>query len=61
MLYTIWVGGTEVNDHYFDSIIEAKEYAQAYTNQGYKGVHVEALNLKEAIYRNEQNIKKESK
>ena len=61
MLYTIWVGGTEVNDYYFDSIIEAREYARDYTDQGYKGVHVEALKLEEAIDRNKQVIKKERK
>ena len=61
MLYTIWVGGIEVNDHYFDNVIEARAYARYYTSNGYEDVHVESLNLEEAIYRNKQNIKKEGK
>ena len=41
MLYTVWVGGTEVNDHYLDSIDEARLLARAYIRKGYTDVFIE--------------------
>ena len=43
MLYTVWVGGTEVNDHYFDDIHEARLLARSYVSDGYTDVYVEAF------------------
>ena len=43
MLYTVWVGGTEVNDCYFDNIHEARLLARSYVSKGYTDVYVEAM------------------
>lgn len=43
MLYTVWVGGTEVNDDYFDNIHEARLLARSYVSKGYTDVYVEAM------------------
>ena len=46
MLYTVWVGGTEVNDHYLDNIYEARLLARQYVFEGYTDVCVEAFKKK---------------
>ena len=43
MLYTVWVGGTEVNDYYFNSINEARLLAKKHVSAGYTDVYVEAF------------------
>ena len=52
MLYTVWVGGTEVNDYYFDNIHEARLLARSYVSKGYADVYVESFKkeiLKERV------------
>ena len=53
MLYTIWIGGTEVNDYYFDNIHEARLLARQYVNKGYTDVYVESFK-KETLKEREQ-------
>lgn len=53
MLYTVWVGGTEVNDYYFNNINEARLLARKYTSIGYTDVYVEAFK-KETLKEREQ-------
>jgi len=43
MSYTVWVGGVEVNDDYFDNIHKARLLARSYVNDGYTDVYVEAF------------------
>ena len=43
MLYTIWVGGTEVNDYYFEDIRKARLLAKKYISEGYTDVCIEAF------------------
>lgn len=38
--YTVWVGGTEVTDHFVTMTTAKKIYAQ-YTEQGYKDVVIQ--------------------
>lgn len=40
MLYTVWVGGIEVNDYYLDNLEDARLLAGSYINEGYDGVYV---------------------
>jgi len=40
--YTVWVGGTEVNDYYL-SKEEAKRLANEYTTDGYDDVIIEKV------------------
>ena len=47
MLYTVWVGGTEVNDDYFDNIHEARLLAREYVSEGYTDVYIEAIKWSE--------------
>lgn len=47
MYYTVWVGGVEVNDFYFDDITNARLLAQEYISEGYTDVYVEALKERE--------------
>ena len=54
MLYTVWVGGTEVNHNYFNNIHEARLLARKYTSTGYTDVSVEAFK-EEEIERNERS------
>ena len=49
MLYTVWVGGTEVNDNYFNNIHEAREVARSYVSKGYTDVYVEAIKWSETV------------
>ena len=42
MLYTVWVGGVEVNDDYYDNIHEARLLAREYVSKGYTDVFIEA-------------------
>ena len=53
MLYTVWVGGTEVNDYYFDSIHKARLLARQYVIEGYTDVYVESFK-KETLKEREQ-------
>ena len=48
MLYTVWVGGVEVNDDYFDNIHEARLLAREYVSEGYTDVYIEAIKWSEA-------------
>ena len=48
MLYTVWVGGVEVNDDYFDNIHEARLLARKYVSEGYTDVYIEAIKWSEA-------------
>ena len=48
MLYTVWVGGVEVNDDYFDNIHEARLLAREYVSEGYTDVYIEAIKWTEA-------------
>jgi hypothetical protein len=41
-VFTVWVGGVEVNDHYL-SAFEAEAIAELWRNDGYDDVVVEAL------------------
>ena len=43
--YTVWVGGTEVNDYYFESEAEAEALAEEYIEDGYDDVFVEAVKI----------------
>ena len=47
MLYTVWVGGVEVNDDYFDNIHEARLLAREYVSEGYTDVYIEAIKWSE--------------
>ena len=38
--YTVWVGGTEVNDSYLKSSEEAEELANKYREEGYDDVRI---------------------
>ena len=40
--YTVWVGGTEVND-YLLTYEQAKELADSFKDEGYDDVHVQTL------------------
>ena len=53
MKYTVWVGGTEVNDYYFNSIHEARLLARQYISEGYTDVCIEAFK-KETLKEREQ-------
>ena len=53
--YSVWVGGVEVNDHYFSNLMEARKLARKYANQGYTDVFLESYkdtSTKERGYRN---------
>jgi|TARA_B110000444_G_scaffold167757_1_gene156686 phosphotransferase system IIB component len=43
-VYTVWVGGGEVNDHYVN-LSEAKDIKQMYLDEGYDDVIIEELIL----------------
>jgi hypothetical protein len=43
-VYTVWVGGVEVNDHYLN-LSEAKAIEQEYLSEGYHDVSIEELVL----------------
>ena len=38
--YSVWVGGTEVNDYYL-SLYEAQELAKEYEQDGYQDVKIQ--------------------
>lgn len=38
MLYTVWVGGTEVCDEYLNSLEDAQRLADEYRDEGYDDV-----------------------
>jgi len=41
--YTVWVGGTEVNDSYLKSSEEAEELANKYREEGYDDVRIQSF------------------
>lgn len=45
-LYTVWVGGTEVNDYYLTKE-EATELATKFIKDGYDDVEIELVNMSE--------------
>ena len=40
MLYTVWVGATEVNDDYLNDLEDAKLLAEEYRDKGYTDVYI---------------------
>jgi hypothetical protein len=38
MLYTVWVGGTEICDEYLNSLEDAQRLADEYRDEGYDDV-----------------------
>lgn len=42
-LYTVWCGGGEVNDYYFDNYDDATKLAQRYADDGYDDVYVVSI------------------
>lgn len=40
-LYTVWVGGTEVNDYLFTDYGDALDFASEYIDNGYDDVSIE--------------------
>ena len=45
-VYTVWVGGVEVNDYYMDKK-DAEYMAEFYKDEGYDDVVIQELNRKE--------------
>ena len=45
-VYTVWVGGIEVNDHYIDNENEAERIAAAWRANNYDDVYVESFSRK---------------
>lgn len=43
MKYTVWVGGSEVNDYYLDTLNKAQEIARHWTVKGYDQVTIEEI------------------
>ena len=43
--YTVWVGGSEVNDYYLESLSDAETLADEYREDGYDDVQVEAVKI----------------
>ena len=43
-LYTVWCGGIEINNNYFDNYDDAAELAQQYTDDDYDDVWIVTLN-----------------
>jgi len=43
--YTVWVGGSEVNDYYIEDLDEAKGIADCWKGRGYEDVIVEEVEL----------------
>ena len=43
-LYTVWVGGIEINDYLIKCEDDAKKLALNYSKQGYKDVAIVKLN-----------------
>ena len=41
--YTVWAGGTEVNDYYLN-LEQAKSLKKVYLNDGYDDVYIEEVN-----------------
>jgi len=40
-MYTIWVGGVEVNNYYVDNLVDATKLADYWKSQGYDDVQVQ--------------------
>jgi len=45
-LYTVWVGGIEVNNYYLTDEESAEQLAEDYRKDGYDDVKVEKLEVK---------------
>ena len=45
--YTVWVGGSEVNDYYIANLDEAERVSDMWKGRGYSDVIVEEVVLKE--------------
>ncbi len=45
--YTVWVGGIEITDHYFDSVAEAEQIAKNWQDKGYDDVFIETIKKSE--------------
>jgi len=58
MLYTVWIGGVEVCDEYFDNIHEARLLARSYVDMGYTDVIIEARKWSEVVEDDIAAIKK---
>ena len=43
--YSVWVGGSEVNDYYIEDIDEAEDLADRWKGRGYDDVAVEVVEL----------------
>ena len=41
--YSVWVGGGEVNENYFESKKDAEDVAQCWKDNGYDDVYVETI------------------
>ncbi len=39
-LYTVWCGGGEINNYYFDNYDDAKTLAQEFIDDGYDDVYI---------------------
>ncbi len=45
--YTVWVGGVEVNEYYFDNESDAEALADDYKDDGYDDVIIETIKILE--------------
>lgn len=45
--FSVWVGGTEVNDYYLDTEAEAKKLCEQYEALGYDDVAIETLTIED--------------
>lgn len=41
--YTVWVGGTEVNDYYLETRKEAERVAEVWLDENYDDVQIEEI------------------
>jgi hypothetical protein len=48
--YSVWVGGSEVNDHYITDLDEAEDIANCWKGRGYDDVAVEEIDLTSYMY-----------
>jgi len=44
-MYSVWVGGVEINDHYITDHIEALELAKKYSLEGYDDVAIQDIDI----------------
>ena len=45
IVYSVWVGGSEVNDYYIEDIDKAEALADRWKDRGYDDVAVEVVEL----------------